>query len=70
MTYVVYDTDVSSLILRHRLPASMAARLAGTLPYITFVTLGELTQWAELRHWGARTRAGLDEWLSGIGFLE
>jgi predicted nucleic acid-binding protein len=70
VTYVVYDTDVSSMILRRRLPASMAVRLAGTLPYITFVTLGELTQWAELRHWGPRTRAGLDEWLSGVGFLE
>lgn len=58
------------MTLRRRLPASMAARLAGTLPYITFVTLGELSQWAELRHWGPRTRAGLEDWLSGVGFLE
>lgn len=40
------------------------------MPYITFVTLGELTQWAELRHWGQRPRAGLEAWLAGIGFLE
>jgi predicted nucleic acid-binding protein len=68
--YVVLDTDVSSLILRRRLPSTLAARLAGTLPYITFVTLGELTQWTELRNWGKRFRAGLEAWLSGVGFLE
>lgn len=70
MRYVVLDTDVSSLILRRRLPSTLAARLAGTLPYITFVTLGELTQWAELRNWGERSRAGLEAWLSCVGFLE
>ena len=70
MRYVVLDTDVSSQILRRRLPSTLAARLAGTLPYVTFVTLGELTQWAELRNWGQRSRAGLEAWLSGVGLLE
>jgi predicted nucleic acid-binding protein len=28
------------------------------------VTIGELTQWANLRHWGPRNRGMLDSWLS------
>jgi toxin FitB len=49
MDRVVLDTDVSSLSLKHRLPSPVLTRLIGKQPCITFVTLGELTQWAELR---------------------
>lgn len=49
MDRVVLDTDVSSLSLKHRLPLPVLTRLIGKQPCITFVTLGELTQWAELR---------------------
>jgi toxin FitB len=31
---------------------------------VTFVTIGELTQWTRLRHWGPGNRATLDTWLS------
>jgi toxin FitB len=54
---VVLDTDVSSLSLKRRLPSPVMTRLIGKQPCITFVTLGELTQWAELRQWADATAA-------------
>jgi toxin FitB len=62
--FVVFDTDVASLSFKQQLPPSLLARLIGTQPCITFVTLGELTKWAEMRRWGRQTRAELDRWLS------
>ena len=56
MDRVVLDTDVSSLSLKHRLPPQVLVRLIGKQPCVTFVTVGELTQWAELRQWGRRNR--------------
>ena len=43
--------DISSLSLKRRLPSPALTRLIGKQPCITFVTLGELTQWAP-RHPG------------------
>ena len=31
---------------------------------MTFVTVGELTQWTRLRRWGPRNRAMLEDWLA------
>jgi hypothetical protein len=56
---VILDTDVASRSFRGRLPAVLAARLAGRQPLLTFVTIGELAQWTRLRHWGPRNRAWL-----------
>jgi hypothetical protein len=53
---VILDTDVSSFSLKRRLPSPALTRLIGKQPCITFVTLGEPTQWAELRRWGRRNR--------------
>lgn len=61
---VVLDTDVASRSFNGRLPAALAARLAGKQPLITFVTVGELTQWTRLRHWGPRNRAMIEQWLA------
>lgn len=61
---VVLDTDVASRSFRGRLAPVMAARLAGRQPLLTFVTIGELTQWTRLRHWGPGNREALDTWLS------
>lgn len=61
---VVLDTDVASRSFKGRLPAALAARLAGTQPLITFVTVGELAQWTRLRDWGPRNRAMLERWLA------
>lgn len=61
---IVLDTDVASRSFRGRLPESLAGRLVGVQPLLTFVTVGELTQWMRLRQWGPRNRAMLEEWLS------
>jgi len=61
---VVLDTDVASRSFRGRLAPALAARLAGRQPVLTFVTIGELTQWTRLRHWGPHNIASLDAWLT------
>jgi predicted nucleic acid-binding protein len=65
----VLDTDVASLLHRRKLTGPLATRLIGREPLITFVTFGELTKWAEIRHWGTRRREELMGWLSGIPVL-
>jgi predicted nucleic acid-binding protein len=60
---VVLDTDVASRAFKGRLPPAMAARLVGRQPLLTFVAIGELTQWTKIRHWGPRNLADLDAWL-------
>jgi hypothetical protein len=52
VSLVVLDTDVASTLLRRRTPAALARQLTGTIPAITFVTVGELTKWTHVRHWG------------------
>jgi hypothetical protein len=66
MQPVILDTDVASLLHRRKLTGPLATRLIGREPLITFVTLGELTKWAEIRHWGPHRRQELAGWLSGI----
>lgn len=66
---VILDTDVASRLHLRKLAGPLAARLIGREPLITFVTLGELTKWAEIRDWGARRRGGLEAWLSGLPVL-
>jgi toxin FitB len=63
---VVLDTDVSSRILRRRLTGPLAGRLPGMDLCVTFVTVGELWKWAELRSWGPRTRAELVDFLDNV----
>ncbi len=58
------DTDVASRSFKGRLPDALAARLVGHQPLLTFVTVGELTQWTKLRNWGPRNRSMLDQWLA------
>jgi hypothetical protein len=55
----VLDTDVASLLHRRKLTGSLATHLIGREPLITFVTFGELTKWAEIRHWGVRAHGVL-----------
>lgn len=61
MSLVVLDTDVSSAILRGRLDERTAARLVGLQPVVTFVTVGELAKWTELRSWGPKRLASLED---------
>src|ERR1017187_8842259 len=69
MDRIVLDTDVSSLSLKHRLPSTVLTRLVGKQACVTFVTLGELSQWAELRQWGRHNRDALENWLGGVIIL-
>lgn len=64
MAPVVLDTDVASLIIKGRLPVSLATKLIGWQSAITFVTLGELTKWSVMRNWGAPRRAELERWMA------
>jgi hypothetical protein len=66
---VILDTDVASLSHKRKLADPLATRLIGRRPLITFVTFGELTKWAEIRHWGNRNRQALADWLSGVPVL-
>jgi hypothetical protein len=60
VTAVVVDTDVASAIIEGRLPDHLDRALSGHRLAITFVTVGELTQWTRLRRWGDARRAGRD----------
>ena len=70
MRYVVLDTDVASRIIKRQLDGPLAARLTAVAWCVTFVTVGELWQWATMRSWGRRTREELEEWLSGVVKLD
>jgi predicted nucleic acid-binding protein len=65
----VLDTDVASLLHRGTLAGPIASRLIGREPLITFVTFGELAEWAEIRNRGQRRREELTSWLSRIAVL-
>lgn len=69
MSFVVLDTDVSSRILRDRLTGPLVARLTNQVWCVTFVTVGELWQWADMRSWGMRSRGDLDRWLDSVVVL-
>jgi toxin FitB len=66
---IVLDTDVASLRFKGELSGPMFARLAGLRPLITFVTLAEMTKWADLRNWGSTRRGRLAHWLGGMAVL-
>jgi toxin FitB len=66
---VVVDTDVASHILRRRLTGRLAGRLAGADVCLTFVTVGELWKWAELRSWSLPARAELVDFLHNVVVL-
>ena len=70
MRYVVLDTDVASRIIKRQLDGPLAARLTAVAWCVTFVTVGELWQWATMRSWGRRTREELEDWLSSVVKLD
>jgi toxin FitB len=69
VTPVVLDTDVASAILKGRLRTGLASQLTGQQLAITFVTVGELTQWAYLHRWGPQRRAGLQAFFASVVVL-
>lgn len=56
---IVLDTDVASNLIKNILDPVFRARLAPHEAAITFVTVGELTQWATVRDLGTRRRSEL-----------
>ena len=66
MSVVVLDTDVASALFRRRLPEPLSRQLAGQVAAVTFVTVGELTQWTVIRHWGPTSVARLRSLLDGL----
>jgi predicted nucleic acid-binding protein len=64
MQRIILDTDVASKGFKGQLPPTMLRALGSAQFGITFVTLGELTQWAVWRSWAPRNRARLDQWVS------
>ena len=66
MSPVVLDSDVASLIFRRRLAPTLTAKLAGRVLCVSFVSLAEMTVWAEVRNWGPTNRAALEEWLDSL----
>jgi hypothetical protein len=68
--YIVLDTDVASLSFRRRLPATAMAEIGARLWCLSFVTVGEMTQWAHLRSWSPRNQGALNAWLSERVFIE
>ncbi len=70
MRDVVLDTDVASRAIKGKLGDPLAARLTSMAWCVTFVTVGELWQWAVTRSWGTRTREELDQWLGRVVVLD
>lgn len=66
---IVVDTDVASRIHRDRLSEPLAAQLRARRVCVSFVTIGELTQWTDLHNWGLRSRTKLDSWLAQVAEL-
>ncbi len=53
MNDVCLDTDIASLIQKQRQPAWVHGHLAGNRIWLTFVTVGELAKWTEIRRVGS-----------------
>lgn len=69
MNAIILDTDVASNIIKGKLDPRMAVQLVGHDLVISFITLGELTQWVELRQWGPHRRETLAKFLDGRAVL-
>jgi predicted nucleic acid-binding protein len=60
---LVVDTDVASLSLKGKLPPRLVAAIAGAVPLISFITVGEMTKWSHARDLGPRRLGELERWL-------
>jgi hypothetical protein len=62
---VIPGTDVASLLHRRKLTGPLATHLIGPEPFITFITLGELAEWAEIRRLGCPPAHRRGNWSPG-----
>jgi tRNA(fMet)-specific endonuclease VapC len=64
MSMVVLDTDVWSFLFKRDSRAERyRVHLEGNVLCVSFQTVAELYQWAEMANWGEKRRAKLQEWL-------
>ena len=64
MNTVVLDTDVWSFIFKRDSRAELYRHhLESNVLCVSFQTVAELYQWAEMAHWGEGRRRQLQEWL-------
>jgi toxin FitB len=56
----------ASALFRRRLPEPLTRQLAGQVAAGTFVTVGELTKWTIMRHWGPSMVARLQFLLDSL----
>lgn len=52
MSFVVLDTDAASHLFRGKVSEPLRRHTVGATLAVTFVTVGELTKWTLVRHWG------------------
>lgn len=58
MADVVLDTDIASAFQKGRAPDWAIRHVIGARVWLTFVTVGELWKWAEIRSWGGPPQTG------------
>lgn len=59
--YIIVDTDVFSIIFNGANAADYASRIKGSIPVLSFISIGELYFGARKHGWGERRLARLDE---------
>lgn len=64
MADLVLDTDAASQVFRGREPSWVSGRVEGHRTWLTFIGVGELAKWTEVRSWGTRRRDRVDAWVS------
>lgn len=69
MVDVVIDTDIASVIQKSRAPEWVRRHIVGARVWLTFVTVGELWKWAEVRSWGEGNRSQLGAWIAARPIL-
>ena len=69
MSFVVLDTDAASHLFRGRVDDSFTRAMLGSTLAVMFVTVGELTKWTLVRHWGPQRLAKLQTFLSDLVVL-
>ncbi len=65
MADIVVDTDVASKLIKRHEPEWVRRAQVGNRVWLTFVTVGELSKWAEVRSWGPQLRTRVDGWVLG-----
>ena len=55
---------MASVLQKGRAPEWVHRHVGGARVWLTFVSVGELWKWAEVRSWGEPKRSRLDAWIS------